>query len=108
MTKALISALALTLVTNAAAQAQPAKMNMPRASPVRTGTGIGVIRSIDPKAGTVTIQHEPISGIGWPAMTMAFRASSPAVMNAAKIGQRVVFGVRVAGARAEVTSINSR
>lgn len=108
MTKAILFALSLTLVTTAAVQAQPAKMNMPTGSAAKTGTGVGVIRAIDLKMGAVTIQHEPIAAVGWPAMTMAFKARTPAVMRAAKVGQKVDFGVRVSGADAEVTSIKPR
>ena len=74
----------------------------------KTGEATGVIRSVDAKAGTVTIQHQPIPAIGWPAMTMAFKAATPEVLHAAKVGQQVAFGVRVSGASAEVTSIKPR
>lgn len=108
MTKSILAAaLAVALGAIASAQAQP--MKMPAAStPAKIGTGVGVIRAVDPKTGMVTIQHEPIAAIGWPAMTMSFRPASPAVMHAAKVGQKVAFGVRVSGRAAEVTSIKPK
>lgn len=75
---------------------------------VKTGTGVGVVKAVDARAGTVTLQHGPIPAVGWPAMTMAFKATSPAVMQAAKPGQTVLFGVRVTGTKAEVTSIQQK
>ncbi len=109
MTKSLIAVVIVLAFGGAAAsQAQPAKKNMSAASAEKTGAGVGVIRSIDAKTGAVTIQHEPIAAMGWPAMTMSFHATSPAVMHAAKVGQKVAFEVRVSGADAEVTSIRPR
>lgn len=108
MTKSILAAvLALAFGVAASAQAQP--MKMPAASgAAKTGTGVGVIRAVNPKTGMVTIQHEPIAAIGWPAMTMSFKARTAAVLTAAKVGQNIIFGVSVSGANAEVTSIKRR
>lgn len=50
----------------------------------------GQIKSVDAKAGTITIHHGPIAALGWPAMTMSFKAS-PEVLKSAKAGQTVKF-----------------
>lgn len=73
----------------------------------KTGTGIGVIKAVDARAGTVTIQHGPIPAVGWPAMTMAFKARPASLLKAAKVGQKVAFGVRVSGSLSEVTSLRA-
>lgn len=52
--------------------------------------GMGVVKSIDSAAGKVTIDHEPIASLKWPAMTMAFNAS-PELLAAVKAGDRVHF-----------------
>ena len=70
----------------------------------KIGTGTGVVKAIDAKAGTVTLQHGPIPAIGWPAMTMTFKASPPSVINGLKVGQTVDFDARVRAAAAEVTA----
>ncbi len=89
-----------------AVQAAPMKgMAMGAGTAAKTGSGVGVIKAVDAKAGTVTIQHGPIPAVGWPAMTMAFRARPAALLKSAKVGQKVAFGVRVSGALAEVTSL---
>lgn len=54
--------------------------------------GSGQIKSVDAKAGTVTIHHNPIPALGWPAMTMTFKAT-PEALKAAKAGQTVAFSV---------------
>lgn len=71
---------------------------------VQTGTGTGVITAVDPDAGTVTVEHGPVPGLGWPAMTMRFNAS-PAVLEAASTGERIVFEVSVRDGVNEITAI---
>ena len=60
----------------------------------KTGKGTGVVTAIDKAAGTVTIQHGAIPGVGWPAMTMAFQAS-PELQQKAKAGDKVSFEISV-------------
>ncbi|MFC6628050.1 copper-binding protein [Sphingomonas yabuuchiae] len=66
----------MLLVTPIAASAL-AQGSRPAASAVKSGSGSGTITAVDAKGGTVTIKHGPIPTIGWPAMTMTFRASPP-------------------------------
>lgn len=70
----------------------------------KSGSGEGVITAIDAAAGTVTIQHGAIAAVGWPAMTMSFKAS-PGVVQQAAVGNRVQFDLTVQGSVAEVTAI---
>jgi Cu(I)/Ag(I) efflux system protein CusF len=65
---------------------------------------VGVVRAVDTHAGTITLQHEAIPAIGWPAMTMPFHASSE-ILKQAKIGQKVHFELRPDGMRSEVTAL---
>ncbi len=43
-------------------------------------------------AESITISHEPIPAIGWPAMTMTFKLDPPALAKGMKVGDRVAFG----------------
>ncbi|CAN7656004.1 efflux RND transporter periplasmic adaptor subunit [Phenylobacterium sp. LjRoot225] len=43
-------------------------------------------------ADSITLSHEPVPAIGWPAMTMTFKLGSPALAKGAKVGDRVAFG----------------
>ena len=102
----LACALALVLPSVAVAQPVPMKSRaMGASTAVKTGSGIGVIKAVDLKAGIVTIQHGPIPAMGWPAMSMAFKAAPSSLLKSAKVGRKVVFAVRVSGPKAEVTSI---
>lgn len=56
-----------------------------------THHGRGVIRSIDWSSATVTLAHEPIASLQWPAMIMDFRVSDPALLQAIKPGQAISF-----------------
>lgn len=39
----------------------------------------------------VTISHGPVEGLGWPAMTMTFRAGQPRMAQNVSVGDRVSF-----------------
>ena len=51
----------------------------------------GVIRQIDSTKGIVTIAHEPIQSLGWPAMTMDFLVKDPALLKKCVQGRAVHF-----------------
>jgi Cu(I)/Ag(I) efflux system protein CusF len=57
----------------------------------QTAEGLGVVRAVNTQQGTVTVAHEPIPALGWPAMTMAFTARSADLLNGVSVGQRVHF-----------------
>ena len=90
----------MTLAIAGAAGAQDKTDDMPgmssiAAAPVvKTGQGVGVIKKIDAQAGNVTIQHGPIPTIGWPAMTMTFKATPQSLLNGLTVGQRIGFDAK--------------
>jgi Cu(I)/Ag(I) efflux system protein CusF len=67
--------------------------------------GVGVVKAIDASKGTITLQHEAIAAIGWPAMTMPFKVASPELLQHVKVGDKVQFTLRPAGMASTVTSI---
>lgn len=80
--------------------------NMPMASDAaaQTGTGTGVVTAIDADAGTITVEHGPIPAVGWPEMTMRF-TGSPAILAAARSGDRIEFDLVVRDGVNEITAI---
>ena len=70
--------------------------------------GVGVVKSVDLKANTVVIQHDPIAALNWPAMTMPFKAETPNVLKDVKAGQAVNFQVMQMGSATTVTSIQPK
>ena len=67
--------------------------------------GVGVVKGVDSSAGTVTLQHEPIQSIGWPAMTMPFGVKDPKGLEGLTPAQKVEFDFVQQGSRYLVTSI---
>ncbi|HET7061337.1 MAG TPA: efflux RND transporter periplasmic adaptor subunit [Nitrosospira sp.] len=55
--------------------------------------GTGRVEAVDWTRATVTINHEPIASLGWPAMNMSFRVSDPSLLNSLKPGQQVDFEI---------------
>ncbi len=51
----------------------------------------GVIDGIDAKAGTLSIKHEPVASLKWPAMTMEFRAANESLLKGLKSGTPIAF-----------------
>ncbi|MFT4956328.1 MULTISPECIES: copper-binding protein [Brevundimonas] len=88
----------------ATGEADVATIPMTADAGAQTGTGTGVVTAIDPDAGTITVDHGPIPGVGWPAMTMRFTAS-PAVAESAETGERIAFDVSVRDGVNEITAI---
>ena len=76
-------------------QAKPgAPMTAPGAAPAPASHhGIGNIKEMDWAHATVTIAHDPIASLNWPAMTMDFRARDPALLRPLKPGQKVDFEI---------------
>ena len=70
--------------------------------------GAGVVTAVDAKAGTVTIHHGPIAKLSWPAMTMAFKASPPTLLQGLKAGQSVTFTLMQMGGSTTLTAIQPK
>jgi len=94
LTLAAVFALAAPAAAGAQDAAKPAAdaKATPAAPPAgRTGKGTGVITGIDRDAGTLTLKHQPIASLGWPAMTMDFKATPPSLLEGLKVGQKIAF-----------------
>lgn len=59
--------------------------------PVDTIQIIGVIRAIDPAHDRPTIDYEPVDALSWPAGSNAFVVSKTAMLQGAKVGEKVRF-----------------
>lgn len=82
-----------------------AGMAAPTATKMAKGTG--TVTAIDPAAGTITLDHQPIPEAGWPAMTMAFNAK-PVIVEGIAVGDKVTFDLALKGGGGEVTSIQKQ
>lgn len=71
-----------------------------------THTATGTIDNIE--GNQVTISHEPIGTLNWPAMTMPFTISDPALLNGVQAGDRVSFVFNKADETSVITSISKQ
>ena len=74
-------------------QARPvASRPTPMPAPARTPAlyeSVGRVEQISP--ASVTLSHQPVPAIGWPAMTMTFKLADPALAQGVKVGDRMAF-----------------
>jgi Cu(I)/Ag(I) efflux system protein CusF len=78
---------------------------VPAAETTQTYSGTGAVTAI--AGDQVNIKHGPISGIGWPAMTMTFTAPAD-IANGARVGDQVDFSFRKNGSAYQLTSLRKR
>jgi membrane fusion protein, copper/silver efflux system len=72
-------------------QARPVATAGPRAAKAQAlYDSVGRIEQISP--ASVTISHQPVPAIGWPAMTMTFKLGAPTLAGGLKVGDQVTFG----------------
>jgi len=53
--------------------------------------GSGTVKGVDAKAGKVSLAHNPIPSLNWPAMTMDFKVRDRARLATLKPGQKIEF-----------------
>ena len=112
----LTAAVALLVTTPAFAQSGADMKGMPGMSNMQGAThasmtmadGVGVVKVIDHKVGAVTLKHGPIAALHWPAMTMAFKASSPALLDNVTVGESVKFQLMQMGGVVHLTAIGAK
>jgi Cu(I)/Ag(I) efflux system protein CusF len=68
-------------------------------------SGVGVVRKVDAAQGKVTLQHEPIESLGWPAMTMAFHVKDGHLLAGLEPGRKVRFAFLQQGPQYVITAI---
>ena len=79
--------------TGALAHGQDHSAHAGHAAPAAAGSveGTGVVKKIDAKSGSVTIAHDPIKALNWPAMTMPFKVADKALLGQMKVGAKIRF-----------------
>jgi Cu(I)/Ag(I) efflux system protein CusF len=110
----LLSAILMTAIapafaqTASGAQGMQVNQDMPGMNhAAQTAQGTGLIVAIDTAKSTVTIQHQAIASIHWPAMTMTFQADPPGLLQSIRVGEKVNFTLHPDGMKSTVTAITS-
>lgn len=68
--------------------------------------GVGIVKAIDTDKGTITLQHQAIASIGWPAMTMTFKVAPPTLLQKVMVSEQVRFMLHPDGMRSVVTNLS--
>ena len=106
-TNLVVAALALTFMGGAFAAPVMANPTS-QAATVQSAQGTGVVKAVDLSTGSITIKHEPIATLKWPAMTMTFKTKSAALLNGITVGERVDFELTSDQGKPIVTAIGPR
>ncbi len=72
----------------------------------QSAQGTGVVQSVDVKASSVTLKHDPIPSLQWPAMTMPFALAKPELAKGLAKGQKVNFTLENSNSGYKITTIN--
>jgi Cu(I)/Ag(I) efflux system protein CusF len=51
----------------------------------------GTVRKVDPDKGVVTLAHDPVKSLKWPAMTMGFTVKDKTLLDKLQPGKKVEF-----------------
>jgi len=70
-----------------------------------THRAVGTVKKLDTKAGTVTLDHEPVKTLNWPAMTMGFKVSDKSLLDKLAEGKKVEVEFTQVGKDYVVTSV---
>ena len=73
-----------------------------------THKAVGVVKKVDGKAGSVTLDHEPVKSMKWPAMSMAFQVKDKAMLDKLGEGKKVEVEFEQHGKDYVITSVKSR
>ena len=65
-----------------------------------------VVKDVDAAKGKVTLAHEPVKSLNWPAMTMAFAVKDKALFNRLAVGNQVEVEIMQEGKDYVVTGVN--
>jgi len=107
----LLIALSLSLAVPAASHAQSGDMKgmdmgkKPAAGAQTAHKGTGVVKKVDSKAGTVTLAHDPVMSLNWPAMTMGFTVKDKALLDKVQPGKKIEFEFAQHGKDYVITSV---
>ena len=52
-------------------------------------TAVARVKKVDATAGTVTLAHEPVKSLNWPAMTMGFKVTDRSLLDKLAEGKKV-------------------
>jgi len=100
-----IAAAFIAVVAPAATAADHDAAHAQAPAKAATAHGVGIVRKVDVADGKVTLQHEAIEELGWPAMTMSFKVADPKLLNGLAPGKKVRFAFVQQGSAYVITGM---
>jgi Cu(I)/Ag(I) efflux system periplasmic protein CusF len=73
--------------------------------PAVTHTAVGIVKKVDSAGLRITLRHEPIAALGWPAMTMPFAVKDRKILESLRPDQKVEFTFVQNGGAPVITAI---
>ncbi len=109
--KALATSMMVALITGTpalAADMGDMKMNAPSGmqgdAKHQAVSGTGVVKAVAPDKGSITLAHQAIPALKWPAMTMSFKIDKQ-LASTVKPGQHVAFELVADGMGGTITKV---
>ena len=72
----------------------------------KTHKAVGVVRKVDAQASSVTLAHESIQSLNWPAMTMSFKVRDKVLLDKLAQGRKVEVDFEQRGKDYVITKVN--
>ena len=105
-TLALFSAASVAVAQSGTKGMEMKGMDMkPAAGTQAAHKATGVVKKVDPKAGTVTLAHDPVKSLNWPAMTMGFKVKDKMLLNKLAVDKKVEVEFEKQGKDYVITSV---
>ncbi len=70
-----------------------------------THKAVATVKKVNAKAGTVTLKHEPVKTLNWPAMTMGFKVTDKSLLDKLVDGKKVEVEFKQVGKDYVLTSV---
>ena len=114
MKKRFVHVLAVTLLLPATASIAQQKMDDMKgidigkkqaAATQSTHKVIAMVKKVDATAGTVSLAHEPVKSLNWPAMTMGFKVTDRSLRDKLAEGKKVEVEFKQVGKDYVLTSV---
>lgn len=70
-----------------------------------THQAIAIVKAVNPAKGSVTLAHEAIKSLDWPAMTMGFTVKNSKLFDQLTVGSKVTVEIAKQGAAYVITSV---
>lgn len=105
----IIFALSATAMAASHGHGNHGKSSTPAGPETTLVSANGVVTAVDPAGQKITLKHEPIPAINWPAMTMDLALADPSLAAGLQPGDAIVFDLkRLSATDYVITGIRKR